>query len=55
MIAALNALRQLAPNLRALVVSLILAIRQDDPVAARKALEAALRLQFEARQSLPKR
>jgi hypothetical protein len=49
--AAIRALLALAPALRALVVSLILAIRQDDPVAARKALEAALRLQFEARQS----
>lgn len=54
MMAAIRALAAMAPALRALVVSLIMAIRADDPVAARRALEAALRLQFEARQSVPK-
>lgn len=54
MTAVLRALVAMAPALRAAVVALVMAIRQDDPAAARRALEAALRLQFEARQSLPK-
>jgi hypothetical protein len=54
MASVIRALLSLAPALRAAVVGLILAIRNDDPVAARRALEAALRLQFEARQSVPK-
>ena len=54
MTAVVRALLAMGPTLRAAVVALVMAIRQDDPAAARRALEAALRLQFEARQSLPK-
>jgi hypothetical protein len=54
MTAVVRALLAMAPALRAAVVSLIMVIRGDDPVAARRALEAALRLQFEARQAITK-
>lgn len=50
MIAFLSALAGMAPTLRAAVVALVLALRDADPAAARRAFEAALRLQFEARQ-----
>lgn len=45
---------KLAPEIRTAVVSMIKALRSDDPVAARAALESALRLQFVARNSVKK-
>ena len=40
----------LAPELQVLLVDLVKAFHSKDDAAARAALEAALRLQFEARQ-----
>jgi 16S rRNA A1518/A1519 N6-dimethyltransferase RsmA/KsgA/DIM1 with predicted DNA glycosylase/AP lyase activity len=43
-------LLKLAPEIRSAVAALVKALQSDDPDTARKAFEAALRLQFVARQ-----
>lgn len=43
-------LMKLAPELRSAISALVKALQGDDPEAARKAFEAALRIQFVARQ-----
>jgi hypothetical protein len=51
-IAISKLLISLAPEIRIAILGLVKALKNDDPAAARSALEAVLRAQFAARQEI---
>ncbi len=51
-VAVSKLLLSLAPEIRLAILSLVRALKNDDPQAARAALEAVLRAQFAARQEI---
>jgi len=50
-LAVVQLILELEPELQSLVADLIRAVKANDPVAERKAWEAAIVLQFEARKA----